>query len=100
MIADFIAFLVATFLVGPLQSTLAGQLADARAPVAVVQQVEACATAALPALVERAAGDPWWALTTAFGAWVGTTSPQAVLAGAAPACGPAMAAARPFLSES
>jgi hypothetical protein len=98
MIGDLIAFLVATFLVGPLQSTLVGQLAEGRAPAAVVQQVEACATAALPALVERAGNEPWWAVTTAFGAWVGTTSPAAVLAGAAPSCGPAMAAARPFLA--
>ena len=100
MIGDLIAFLVATFLVGPLQSTLVGQLADGRAPVAVVQQVEACAAAALPALVERAASEPWWAITTAFGAWVGTTSPVAVLTGAAPSCGPALAAAQPFLAGS
>jgi hypothetical protein len=100
VIGDIIAFLVATFLVGPLQSTLVGQLADGRAPTAVVQQVEACATAALPALVERAAGDPWWAVSTAFGAWIGTTSPVAVLTGAVPSCGPAMAAARPFLAGS
>jgi hypothetical protein len=100
MIGDLIAFLVATFLVGPLQSTLVGQLADGRAPAAVVQQVEACATAALPALVERAGHEPWWAMRTAFGAWIGTTSPVAVLTGAAPACGPAMAAARPFLAAS
>jgi hypothetical protein len=100
MIGDIIAFLVATFLVGPLQSTLVGQLADGRAPSAVVQQVEACATAALPALVERAGNEPWWAITTAFGAWVGTTSPVAVLNGAAPSCAPALAAARPFLAAS
>ena len=100
MIGDFIAFLVATFLVGPLQSTLVGQLADGRAPAAVVQQVEACATAALPALVERAGSDPWWAISTAFGAWIGTTSPSAVLTGAAPSCAPALAAARPFIAGS
>ncbi len=100
MIGDVIAFLVATFLLGPLQSTLVGQLADGRAPQAVVQQVEACVTAALPALASRAANEPWWAITTAVGAWVGTTSPEAVLRGAAPACGPALVAARPFLAAS
>jgi hypothetical protein len=41
MIGNLIAFLVATFLVEPLQSKLAEQLAGGRAPVAVVQQVEA-----------------------------------------------------------
>jgi hypothetical protein len=100
MIGDLIAFLVATFLVGPLQSTLVGQLADGRAPAAVIEQVEACATAALPALIERAGNEPWWAVTTAFGAWVGSTSPVAVLTGAAPSCGPALSAARPFLAAS
>ena len=97
MIADIIAFLVATFLVAPLQSTLEDRLAAARAPAAVVRQVEACATGALPALVERAAGDPWWAVSTAFGAWTGATSPEAVLRSASPACGAAIAAAGPFL---
>lgn len=99
MIASLIAFLVSTFLVGPLQSELGSRLAQARAPAAIVQQVEACATAAIPALVDRAAADPWWALSSAFGAWVGTTSPEAVLRDAAPGCAPALAAARPFLAE-
>jgi hypothetical protein len=100
MIAAFMAFLVSTFLVGPLQSSLVAQLLDGRAPTAVVQQVEACATAALPALVERATNEPWWAITTAIGAWIGTTSPVAVLTDAAPACVSALAAARPFLAGS
>jgi hypothetical protein len=100
MIGNLIAFLVATFLVEPLQSKLVEQLAGGRAPAAVVQQVEACATAALPALVKRAANEPWWAFTTAIGAWVGTTSPVAVLTDAEPSCAPALAAARPFLAGS
>jgi len=57
MIGNLIAFLVATFLVEPLQSKLAG-------------------------------------------AWVGTTSPVAVLTDAEPSCAPALAAARPFLAGS
>jgi hypothetical protein len=94
MIADLIAFLVATFLVAPLQSTIEARLADARAPAAIVAQVEPCVTAALPALVERASAEPWWAVRTAFGAWIGTTSPEAVLRQAAPECGPVLNAAR------
>jgi hypothetical protein len=100
MIGDLIAFLVATFLVGPLQSTLAEQLADARAPVAVVQQVTQCAAEAAPGLVARAGADPWWAIRTALGAWTGATSPEAVLADAAPGCVPAFQAARPYLAGS
>ncbi len=99
MIADIIAFLVATFLVAPLQSTIEERLAAARAPAAVVAQVEACATAALPALVERASANPWWAVTTAFGAWIGTTSPEAVLRQAAPECGAVLNAARPAIES-
>jgi hypothetical protein len=100
MIADILAFLVATFLLGPLQSGLESRLDAARAPAAVVQQVEACAVAAMPALVERATADPWWAVGTAFRAWIGTALPEAVLRDAVPGCAPAMAAARPFLAGS
>lgn len=97
MFHDLIAWLVAVFLIGPLQSEIASRLDAGRAPAAVVQQMTQCATAAAPALVERAAGDPWWAVTTAVGAWVGMTSPESVLRDAAPGCAPALAAARPFL---
>ncbi len=97
MIETLIAWLVATFLLGPLQSEIASRLEAGRAPAAVVQQMADCATAAAPALIQRAAGDPWWAVTTAMGAWIGTASPDAVLRDAAPGCAPALAAARPFL---
>jgi hypothetical protein len=100
MIADILAFLVATFLLWPLQSGLESRLAAARAPAAVVQQVEACAGVAVPALVERATADPWWAVSTGLRAWIGTASPEAVLRDAVPGCAPAMAAARPFLAGS
>jgi hypothetical protein len=100
MIAAFMALLVSTFLVGPLQSSLVAQLMDGRAPAAVVQQVEACATAALPVLVERATNELWWEISTAIGAWIGTTSPVTVLTEAAPTCVSALAAARPFLAGS
>lgn len=98
MIADLIAFLVATFLLSPLQSTMGESLAAARAPAAIVQQVEACAAGALPALAGRAMAEPLWALRTAFGAWLGTTPPEAVLGEASPECRTALAAARPFLA--
>ena len=100
MFGDLLAFLVATFLLQPLQAQVMSQLAEGRAPAAVVLQVTECATAAAPRLVERAGADPWWAIRTAFGAWIGTIRPEAVLADAAPGCGPAMQAARPFLGGS
>lgn len=97
MFADLIASLVAIFLLNPLQASVQGRLEAARAPQAVIRQVTECGTAAAPVLVQRATADPWWAFTTAIGTWIGTTRPEAVLRDAAPACGPAMAAARPFL---
>jgi hypothetical protein len=97
MFESLIAWLVATFLIGPLQSEIASRLEAGRAPAAVVQQMSDCAIAAGPALIQRAGADPVWAVSTAFGAWIGTTRPEAVLGEAAPACAPALAAARPFL---
>ncbi|WP_137180887.1 hypothetical protein [Roseomonas sp. AR75] len=98
MFESLIAWLVATFLLGPLQSSVAEQLQAARAPVAVVQQVTQCAAEAAPRLVARAGADPWWAITTALGAWTGATNPESVLADAAPGCAPAFQAARPYLA--
>lgn len=97
MIETLIAWLVATFLLGPLQAGMADRLAEARAPAAVVEQVARCAADAAPALVARAGSDPWWALSTAVGAWIGSVAPETVLRDAAPGCAPAIAAARPFL---
>jgi hypothetical protein len=97
MLADILAFLVSTFLLGPLQSEVQERLEAARAPQAVMRQVTECGASALPGLVQRAASDPWWAFTTSVGVWIGTTAPEAVLREAGPACGAAMAAARPFL---
>uniref|UniRef100_UPI001F37188A hypothetical protein n=1 Tax=Falsiroseomonas oryziterrae TaxID=2911368 RepID=UPI001F37188A len=87
MFADILAFLVATFLLGPLQSGLADRLEAARAPAAVTRELTDCAAAAAPRLVERAAGDPWWAVTTALSAWLGTARPEVVLRDVAPSCG-------------
>ncbi|PWS36790.1 hypothetical protein DFH01_16815 [Falsiroseomonas bella] len=100
MIEGLIAWLVATFLLGPIQAQVTEQLQGARAPVAVVQQVAQCAAQAAPQLVARAGSDPWWAVRTALGAWTGATSPEAVLADAAPGCGAAFQAARPYLAGS
>ncbi len=100
MFHDIISFLIATFLIGPLQSEVASRLADARAPSAIVQQVTRCVSDAAPLIVVRAGNDPWWAITTAFGAWIGTTAPEGVLRDTAPGCAPALDAALPFLARS
>jgi hypothetical protein len=100
VIESLMAWLVATFLLGPLQSGLAEQLQAARAPAAVMEPVARCATAAAPQVLARAGADPWWAIRTAVGAWTGAISPEAVLADAAPGCAPAFLAARPYLAGS
>ncbi|WP_372619879.1 hypothetical protein [Falsiroseomonas sp.] len=100
MIEAVIAWLVATFLLGPLQEGMADRLAAARAPAAVVEQVARCVADSAPQLVARAGADPWWAISTAVGAWSGTIAPEAALRDAVPGCAPALAAARPFLGGS
>ena len=77
---------------------MADKLAGARAPQAVVAEVTACARTATPVIAQRALDDPWWTATTAFRLWVGSAEPETVLVEAAPACAPAVRAARPFLT--
>lgn len=100
MFGDLIAWLVVAFLVNPLTAEVQSRLAEANAPPALVAQVASCGLAAAPALLQRATEDPWWAIRTGFATWIGTIQPEAVLGAAAPGCGPAMQAARPFLQRS
>lgn len=97
---EFVSLLVSIFLTGPLQDELNEKLAAARAPQAVVAQVADCARDAAPALVERAVSDPWWAATSTVSVWAGYARPEVILLDAAPACRPAVEAARPFLNQS
>lgn len=99
MLDDLLAFLFATFVVGPFQAEMADKLAAARAPQAVIAEIGTCAGAAVPALVERLGNDWQWVVTRAIGIWIGTTSPDAVLAEAVPQCREALTAARPFLAD-
>lgn len=99
MIEALIAWVVATFLLAPLQSGVASALEAGRAPTAVVEQMTRCVTDATPRLLDRAMGDPWWAISTAISASIGTASPESVLRGAAPGCEPAFQAARPFIGR-
>jgi hypothetical protein len=94
---DLIAWLVSAFLLGPLQASLAEALVAAQAPAATVSAVADCANAAAPAIITRAAAEPVWLVQGVFGLWIGTLRPETLLGDAAPACAPALAAARPFL---
>ena len=95
---DLLAALISFFLVQPLQDKVADKLDAARAPRAIVAQVVGCARAAAPVVVERATGDPWWAVSTIVQVWTGTAKPENILADTAPVCRPAIEAARPFLA--
>lgn len=95
---DFFAALISFFLTGPLQTELNEKLAAARAPQAIVTQVADCAREAAPAVLERALSDPWWAATSSLSVWAGYSRPETILFDAAPACRPAIEAARPFLA--
>lgn len=98
MIRDFIASLMSMFIVEPMQTEMNRLLQQVGAPPAIVRQVTACATAAAPALADKAMGDWWWGATTVAGVWIGTTRPENVLVEVAPTCGAAIGAARPFLN--
>lgn len=62
-----LAALVSFFLIDPLQAEMSKRLETAGAPPTIVADMAACGRTATPALVDRAAGDPWWAATTAVG---------------------------------
>lgn len=98
MLRDVLLWAFAAFVVDPFQAELAERLAAVHAPRAVLEQAAGCARAAVPALADRAVSDPWWAVTTGVGVWIGFSPPEAVLRDAAPSvCAPALDAVRPFL---
>jgi hypothetical protein len=99
MITDLFAWLLATFVIGPVQAELADRMQNVQAPAAIVQQVQACIVEGTPKLVERAASEPWWGITTIFSVSVGLADAQTVMAEASPECAAAVAAVKPFLTE-
>jgi len=98
MIHDLFAWLLATFVIGPVQAEFASKMQAAEAPAAVVQQVQACVVNGTPALIDRATSDPWWGITTTISVTVGLADAQTILAEASPECAAAVAAVRPFLT--
>ena len=98
MITDLFAWLLATFVIGPVQAELADRMQMVEAPAAIVQQVQTCIVEGTPKLAERAASEPWWGITTVIGVSLGYADPQSVLAEASPECAAAVAAVKPFLT--
>lgn len=97
MITDIAHWLLATFLLGPIQAEVDRTLAAAQAPRAVIEKAEACMASAIPALTRRASEDWTWGVTTAIMVTTGLSRPETVLAREVPACGGAMRALGPLL---
>ncbi|MDP4823622.1 MAG: hypothetical protein NWR47_06715 [Aestuariivirgaceae bacterium] len=97
MIHDLFVWLVATFIIGPVQAELAGKLQAVQAPAAVMRQVEACVVSGAPALINRATSDPFWGITTTISVAAGLTDAESVLAGTSPQCAAAIGAVRPLM---
>jgi hypothetical protein len=88
MIGDFFSWIFAVFVIDPMQAEVASRLEQAKAPVEVISQVNACLGSTAPALLERAGNDIWWAGTTVVSLTTGFTSPAELLDASNPACGP------------
>jgi hypothetical protein len=99
MLHDLFAWLIATFVIAPVQAEFASRMQAAQVPAAIIRQVEGCVVGAAPVLIDRATGNPWWGLTTTIGVAAGYTDAKAILAEASPACAAAVAAVRPFLES-
>ncbi|WP_270937927.1 hypothetical protein [Falsiroseomonas oryzae] len=99
MFEGLMNWVVASFLLGPIQAEITQRLQAARAPQELVQQVSRCASDALPGLVQRAMSNPAWAVGAVVRAQTGSLQPEALLGDAAPSCPPAIAAVRQHLAR-
>ncbi|MBT9369404.1 hypothetical protein [Rhizobium sp. CSW-27] len=86
MFSDLAAWLITAFVLTPVQAELRQELEQANASVQMVQQVQQCVASQGPRLIERAAGEPAWAVSTAIRVSVGWTSPVALLDRTDPNC--------------
>ena len=96
MIQDLFAWLLATFVIGPMQAELEGL----KAPAAVMQEIQACVVSGTPALVTKATNDLFWGITTTISVAAGLTDATTVLANTSPECATAVEAVKPFMDNS
>jgi hypothetical protein len=99
MIADLFHWLLATFVVTPLQAEIDRKLLAANASRAVVEQVQTCMADATPRLTEKAGGDWFWGVSTVVSVATGFSRPEQVLSDQVPSCRPAIESVRPLLQE-
>lgn len=93
---EFLTMLVTILLVDPILNEIAEALAAARAPQEIVSALMTCAADQGPQIINRALDDPFWAISSIVGAWIGFAEPTTLLAEAAPNCAAAIHAAQPF----
>ena len=98
MIPEIFALVISWLIVDPLQSKLNERLVDARAPQGLIADVRTCAEIALPKLIDRAAAEPTWVLTTALDVWTGRAAPETVLSNTTPGCSGAFKSAKAYLA--
>lgn len=99
MIRDAFFWLLSTFVVDPAIAEFNSRLGEVRAPLAVTEQVQACAVAAPGALAEKATANLAWGVRTVVSVAIGATGAKSVIAEATPGCAAAMAAVRPLLQN-
>ncbi|OYU90909.1 MAG: hypothetical protein CFE29_08820 [Bradyrhizobiaceae bacterium PARB1] len=97
MLESLIYLFVRAVVLDPLQAELTDRLAKAQVPTAIISQVKSCTTSALPVVARRVQDDPRWAVGIAIDVWLKRRSPEQVADDAAPACRPAVDAARSYL---
>ncbi|CAD7054414.1 hypothetical protein RHAB21_00541 [Pseudorhizobium halotolerans] len=86
MLSDLVSHLIAITVVDPMQAEMQEKLKQARAPVEIVQQSQACIASQGPKLLERASNDWGWAVGTTVTVLVGATSPVDLLDASASEC--------------
>lgn len=99
MINSSFAWLLATFVLAPMQAEIGDKLKAAKASPAVISEMQSCLATAKPVLLARAGNDWWWGIATVTGVATGYSDPKALLVAAVPACKPAVDAARPLLQR-
>lgn len=85
MLNDVIASLISFFLITPLQNEIQTRLPEMPS-VEVTSQMSACAAELKVVLVDRAMGDPVWAIKTSAFVLIGWTDPVTLVGPGEPAC--------------
>jgi hypothetical protein len=79
-VSEFISYLFAILVVGPLQAEVSERLQGVPS-TEIVQAGRACIAAEAPRLLQRAQGDWGWAAASVVGISVGLVDPVSLLAG-------------------